>query len=147
MALPVLSMRARPETRTALRKLAAAFNREPGLARAALRAIEAKGRESTGRLGRVIAALRAAQDELRGLGVSGLWVFGSVARGDDGPASDLDLLYALDPARPEFDALDLAGLARRLSEIAGMRADLAPRARLPKAWGARALAEAVCVFE
>jgi uncharacterized protein len=147
MVTPVLSVRARAEARAPLRKLAAAFNREPALARAALRAIEARGSETSGRLGRVIGALRGHEAELRGAGLSGLWVFGSVARGSDGPDSDLDLLYALDPVRPEFDALDLAALARRLSEIAGLRADLVPRARIPARWRDAALADAVCVFE
>ncbi len=146
-ALPVLSMRARPEAKGPLRKIAAALNRNPALARAALRAIEAKGAETSGRLGRIVSALRAAERELRKLGLSGLWVFGSVARGTDGPDSDLDLLYALDPARPEFDALDLAFVAKRIEAIAGLRVDLVPRARIPASFKAQALADAICVFE
>lgn len=147
MGTPVLSVRARAEARAPLRKLAAAFNREPGLARAALRAIEARGTETSGRLGRVVASLRGREAALRAAGLAGLWVFGSVARGQDGPDSDLDLLYALDPARRDFDALDLAGLARTLSEATGLRADLVPRARIPARWRTRALADAICVFE
>jgi uncharacterized protein len=147
METPVLSVRARAEARAPLRKLAAAFNRDPGLARAALRAIEARGAETSGRLGRVIATLRGCETELRAAGLAGLWVFGSVAQGRDGPDSDLDLLYALDPVLPRFDALDLADLARRLSGLTGLRADLVPRARIPSRWRQAALADAVCVFE
>jgi uncharacterized protein len=147
MGTPVLSVRARVEARAPLRKLAAAFNRDPALARAALRAIEVPGSETSGRLGRAIGALRAHEAELRAAGLAGLWVFGSVAQGRDGPDSDLDLLYALDPSRSAFDALDLAALARRLDAIAGLRADLTPRARIPARWRDAALAEAVCVFE
>jgi predicted nucleotidyltransferase len=33
-------------------------------------------------------------DRLVVLGVTGLWVYGSVARGDAGPASDIDVLYS-----------------------------------------------------
>ena len=32
------------------------------------------------------------EDEIRALGVRGLWLFGSTARGEAGPSSDLDLL-------------------------------------------------------
>jgi predicted nucleotidyltransferase len=147
MATPVLSVRARAEARGPLRKLAAAFNRDPGLARAALRAVEARGAETSGRLGRIVTALRAREAELRAAGLAGLWVFGSVARGADGPDSDLDLLYALDPSRQRFDALDLAGLARDLTAATGLRADLVPRARIPPRLREGALAEAICVFE
>jgi predicted nucleotidyltransferase/DNA-binding XRE family transcriptional regulator len=56
-------------------------------------------------------------------GVTGLHVFGSVARGDDRPDSDVDLLADL-PA-----GIGLIGLARleaELEDIVGARVDLAP---------------------
>lgn len=39
--------------------------------------------------------LRAHKDELRALGVRSLSVFGSVARGEGGPASDIDVAVRL----------------------------------------------------
>ena len=84
---------------------------------------------------------------MRKRGLVGLWVFGSVARGTDGPDSDLDLLYALDPARSEFDALDLASAAKHIEAIAGLRVDMVPRARIPASFRTQALADSICVFE
>ncbi len=60
-------------------------------------------------------------------GVSGLRVFGSVARGQDRPDSDVDLLADLPPA------MSLSGLARLqadLEAIVGTRVDLVPAADL-----------------
>lgn len=42
--------------------------------------------------------LRAHEDELRALGIRSLSVFGSIARGEDGPASDIDVAVRLDSA-------------------------------------------------
>ena len=45
-----------------------------------------------------IARLKPHEAELRAMGVSGLSLFGSVARGDGGPESDVDLAARFDPA-------------------------------------------------
>src|SRR5262249_18471630 len=60
-------------------------------------------------------------------GITGLHVFGSVARGDDRPDSDVDLLAYLPPG------LGLFGLGRveaELEDILGTRVDLAPAENL-----------------
>jgi predicted nucleotidyltransferase len=49
-----------------------------------------------GALESLLEKLRGHRDELRGLGVLQLGIFGSVARGDDHPGSDLDVLVELD---------------------------------------------------
>jgi uncharacterized protein len=48
----------------------------------------------------VLAALRANEGELRRLGVAHAAVFGSVARGEAGESSDIDVLVELDESRP-----------------------------------------------
>jgi len=60
-------------------------------------------------------------------GVSGLRVFGSVARGDDRPGSDVDLLADLPPGMSLFG---LARLQAELEAIVGTRVDLVPAADL-----------------
>ncbi|WP_407927580.1 nucleotidyltransferase family protein [Belnapia mucosa] len=45
----------------------------------------------------VLACLRAHEVELRERNIVGLWVFGSVARGEAGPDSRIDLIAALAP--------------------------------------------------
>ena len=71
----------------------------------------------------VLASLRTHASILAGHGVTGLWVFGSVARGQAGPDSDVDLLVEFDTqARPSL--LGLAARRVELSELLGTRADL-----------------------
>jgi len=53
-----------------------------------------------GRLSAVCAALKAAEPDLRALSVTSCGVFGSVARGDDRPGSDVDILIAWDLEQP-----------------------------------------------
>ncbi len=58
-------------------------------------------------------------------GVASLEVFGSTARGDAGPDSDIDLLYVLKPdARLGFRFFDLED---ELTELFGRKVDLVAR--------------------
>jgi predicted nucleotidyltransferase len=54
----------------------------------------------TGTLENVLETLRAHEAELRRFGVSHAAVFGSVARGEARPDSDIDVLVDLDQERP-----------------------------------------------
>jgi predicted nucleotidyltransferase len=72
---------------------------------------------------RVIQTLRAHEPELRAAGVLHLRVFGSVARGDASPSSDVDLMADLDTSR-KFSLLDMSGLENRLSDILNVKVDL-----------------------
>jgi predicted nucleotidyltransferase len=73
-------------------------------------------------------------------GAGSLRVFGSVARGDAGPSSDVDLLVDLEPER---SLLDLGGLLMDLSELLGVEVDVVTEASLNPRVRARVLAEAV----
>jgi hypothetical protein len=73
----------------------------------------------------IIAALRAHDAELRRAGIRHLSLFGSVARGDAGAASDVDLAAELDPDA-HIGLFRLMGLQRRLSELLGRPVDLLP---------------------
>lgn len=59
---------------------------------------------------------------LRAAGVIRASVFGSVARGEAGPASDIDLLVELPKGK---SLLDLVALKLELEEILGIKVDLA----------------------
>lgn len=65
--------------------------------------------------------LAAHAEELRFCGVRSLELFGSVARGDARPESDVDLLVAFDEV-PGF--VGYLRLRNRLQEILGRRVDL-----------------------
>jgi len=74
-----------------------------------------------------------------------LLLFGSAARGDQGSASDLDLLVEFQPeARTGF--LALAGLSRELSSLLQRKVDLVPREGLKPAIRDEVLADAEVFF-
>jgi predicted nucleotidyltransferase len=72
---------------------------------------------------RVLALLRAKETELRAIGVTRLRLFGSMARGEAGPESDVDLLAELDHSA-KFSLLDHVGLEYDLGDLLGRRADI-----------------------
>jgi predicted nucleotidyltransferase len=74
---------------------------------------------------RVIATLRAHGPELRQAGIRRLSLFGSVARGDDGADSDVDLAAALAP-EAGIGLFALGALEQRLAELVGRKVDLLP---------------------
>lgn len=55
-------------------------------------------------------------------------VFGSVARGEDGPDSDVDILVAISPTTSLFD---LARMEGEVAEIIGRPVDIVPDRSLP----------------
>lgn len=73
------------------------------------------------------ATLKGCEPELKALGVLSASIFGSVARGDAGPDSDIDLVVRLsnDFSGHGFDYFSrLEHLKQRLSAILGCRVDV-----------------------
>ena len=73
-------------------------------------------------------------------GARNVRVFGSVARGEFSPSSDIDLLVDLDPNRT---LMDLGGLLMDLQELLQVRVDVATEGMLRPKVRKRALADAV----
>jgi predicted nucleotidyltransferase len=71
----------------------------------------------------VIATLKEHEPELRKAGVVRLSVFGSTARGDHRPDSDVDLLAVFDESR-RISLLQVAGIELQLSKLLGKEVDL-----------------------
>jgi uncharacterized protein len=67
-------------------------------------------------------------------------VFGSVARGDEGPDSDIDLLVDLAPGTRPFEIL---ALGAELEEALGVKVDVGTVASLRQMLRSEVLAEAV----
>jgi predicted nucleotidyltransferase len=88
----------------------------------------------------VLRRLGEARADLAGLGVRSLDVFGSVARGESGPESDVDLLVSFDFPVGLFHFFRVQ---RRLEEILGRRVDLVMRDAVKPQLRDRILAEAV----
>ncbi len=79
-----------------------------------------------------IARLKAHEAELRELGVERLSLFGSTARGEEGPQSDIDLAARFAP-QANVGMFDYARVAYLLEEILLTKVDLvAEPARKPR---------------
>jgi uncharacterized protein len=72
----------------------------------------------------VLRILREHADELTSMHVSFLALFGSVAREETGPESDIDLLVEFDRTVGLFHFI---GVQQRLEEILGRKVDLVER--------------------
>lgn len=77
----------------------------------------------------VLRVLRSHEDELRNLGVSHAAIFGSVARGEAGRNSDIDVLVDLDPER-ELGIFEYARLKLYLNELLDGNGDIVNRKTL-----------------
>jgi predicted nucleotidyltransferase len=77
-------------------------------------------------------------------GVTELGVFGSYVRGEQSPDSDVDILIELtDP--PRISLLGLVNLENYLSDLLGLKVDVAIKKNLKKRIGRRILQEVVPV--
>ena len=90
-----------------------------------------------------LALRRKAVDVRRAVAAAGgsnVRVFGSVAKGTDTDASDIDLLFTMDSS---LSLMSLSKLERRLAEIIGAHVDLIPEESLRPQLRTRVLNEAV----
>jgi len=82
------------------------------------------------------------RDELRDLGVEGVYLFGSVARGDTGPQSDVDVFF---DRRPSM-GWEIVRIYEWLAELIGGKVDVVDRCGLHPRLKSGIEAEAVRVF-
>jgi uncharacterized protein len=94
---------------------------------------------------RVLRILRRHEAELRALGVVHLSLFGSIARGEAGPESDVDVLIDIPPGR-KFSLFDLGELRVTLCELLGRDADAVIRDDLRPEFRGRIARDLVAVF-
>ena len=96
-------------------------------------------------LATVLRVLRAHTEPLRQRGLAGLWVFGSVARGEARADSDVDLMAEFDPGT-QLSLVGLASLRMDLSDLLHAPADLVERCALRPTVRAAAEREAARVW-
>ena len=94
----------------------------------------------------IIARIKAHESAIRAEGVVHLAIFGSRARGDARPDSDLDVLVEVDPARPKFSLVDLAGVCLKIEEILGLDANVQTRRSLSERFKDRIADEIIEIF-
>ncbi|MER9653535.1 nucleotidyltransferase domain-containing protein [Mesorhizobium sp. M0152] len=74
----------------------------------------------------VIRQLQRNADAIKGMGATSLYLFGSMARDDARPDSDLDLFIDYDPAK-RFSLIDLVGIKQFLEETMSAEIDITTR--------------------
>lgn len=82
--------------------------------------LDAPGR----RLARVREAARELRPDLEARGISAVYVFGSVAREEDGPDSDVDLAIEVSASSDRFSAFDLGWVLVAFEELLETKVDV-----------------------
>ena len=103
------------------------------------------GEERPIALDRALSVLRHNQPRLSEIGVVHAGVFGSVARGEAGTSSDLDVLIDVDRAKVR-SIFDYCEVRLAISDLFGGRADVVERRSLRESLKKRILAEVVGAF-
>lgn len=72
----------------------------------------------------ILERLRALRPELEERGVAALYLFGSQARGEAGPGSDVDLFF---DREGKLSLLDVIGIRHFIEDRLGLRVDIMTR--------------------
>ncbi|MGU3495585.1 nucleotidyltransferase family protein [Xanthobacteraceae bacterium A53D] len=110
-------------------RLSLADPRPSGPVDEVLARLEALHRRATLSREDLIEALLALEPQLRAEGVTGLALFGSRARGDHRPDSDVDVAIDVE-ANSRFSLITLAGVARQIEARVGVPANIFMRRSL-----------------
>ena len=103
------------------------------------------GSASSPLLERCLAALRERERELRGRGVLHVGVFGSVARGDAGESSDIDVMVGLNPLQ-RVGVYEFVGIELFLEGVFQRKVDVVERKTIRRRFGSLAENEVRVAF-
>jgi hypothetical protein len=93
----------------------------------------------------ILRTLRAAESTLRSRGVEHAALFGSVARGEDRPDSDIDIMVDLDP-KVVVTIFDYVGVKDVIADLFNSPVDVVSREGLKALVRPRATADAIYAF-
>ena len=93
----------------------------------------------------IVATLKSHEPALKAEGVAHLSVFGSRARGDASPASDLDILIDTIPGQ-RFSLLNLSGVGLLIEDAVGIQSQIVLRRSIPAEFAAQIRDDLVEVF-
>ncbi|MET0239262.1 MAG: nucleotidyltransferase domain-containing protein [Sphingobium sp.] len=93
----------------------------------------------------VLSRIKPHEAELRSAGMTALYLFGSVARGEAGPVSDIDLSCDIGAEKP-VGLLQFIGMQQRLEDMLGAKVDLVEDRCLIPAVAARARRDRIRIF-
>lgn len=93
----------------------------------------------------IIAILRQHEPMLRKRGVAHAALFGSIARGEARPDSDIDVMIEIDP-KAKLDVFEYAGLTSYIESLFEAPVDVVDRDALKPAVRAPAISDAIYAF-
>jgi hypothetical protein len=93
----------------------------------------------------ILQTLRGSEAALRALGVRRAALFGSVARGDDGPESDIDILVEIDPDA-HLTVFDYVGVKQYIAALFASPVDVVSRENLKPYIRPTATVDAIYAF-
>lgn len=93
----------------------------------------------------IIERIKAKEEAIRKEGATHLYLFGSRARGDNRPTSDLDVYVDYDYDK-KFSLLDLAGIKIALEDELGLDVHITTKSSLHPMLREKIEAQSVCVF-
>jgi uncharacterized protein len=93
----------------------------------------------------IIEKLKEREADLRAQGVAHAALFGSVARGDNGPYSDIDIMVELDPAA-RVTMFDYVGIKEYIEAMFNQPVDVVNRDGLKPRVRPKATADAIYSF-
>lgn len=96
----------------------------------------------------VVEALRRMEQSLRAQGIAEIYLFGSVARGEDSPSSDVDIAFEVAEERSAtFSLFDQARVSEQIREVVGRPVDFVELDTLDSDMMARMMRDAIKIFE
>lgn len=94
----------------------------------------------------LLATIRTHREEILRIagehGASEIRIFGSAARGESGPASDIDVLVTLEPGR---SLLDVIAIKQDLEDLLGRPVDVVTEASISPYIRSQVIGEAIAV--